>query len=93
MELEGIEQSGEQCMLQATKLEGLGPSKLFEIKVPDIEHSVTRHGVNLLGSGLTLVQYFLTMLPFFPFGVVMHILCHYMLEVYNLLFDISEFYN
>jgi hypothetical protein len=34
-----------------------------------------------------LVQYFLTMLPVLLFGMVMDILCHYMLEVSDLRFD------
>ena len=40
----------------------------------------------LLGSGIALVQYFLTMLPFLLCGMVMYILCHCMLEVCDLLF-------
>ena len=35
---------------------------------------------------LALVQCFLTMLPFLHFGIVMYILCYYMLEVCDLLF-------
>lgn len=35
---------------------------------------------------LTLVQYFLTMLRSLPFGIVVYILCHYMLEVCDLVF-------
>lgn len=31
--------------------------------------------------GLELVYYFLTMLPFRPFGMMMYILCHEILEV------------
>ena len=38
---------------------------------------------------LALVQYFLTMLPSLHFGMVMYILCHYMLEVCDLLFDLD----
>ena len=37
--------------------------------------------------GLVLAQYFLTMLPYLHFGVVMYILCHDILEVYNLIND------
>ena len=37
--------------------------------------------------GLALVQYFLTMPPSLCFGMVMYILCHYMLEVCDLFFD------
>lgn len=36
--------------------------------------------------GLALVQYFLTVFPFLPFGMVMDILCHCRLEVCDLLF-------
>ena len=36
---------------------------------------------------LALAQYFLTMLPYLDFGMVMYILCHYILEVYDVLFD------
>ena len=37
-----------------------------------------------LSFGLALVQYFLTMLPSLHFGIVVPILCHYILEVCNL---------
>ena len=40
-----------------------------------------------LAFGLVVVQYFLTVLPSLCFGMVMYILCHYMLEVCDLLFD------
>lgn len=43
----------------------------------------------LLVSGLALVQYFFTMRLFLPFGMVMRILCHYMLKIYDLLFDFT----
>lgn len=44
--------------------------------------------------GLTLVQYFLTMFPFLHFGVVMYILCHYMLQVCDLFdLDLIEDYS
>ena len=36
--------------------------------------------------GLVLAQYFLMMPPFLSIGMVMYILCHYMLEVCDLLF-------
>lgn len=38
-------------------------------------------------SGFALVQDLFTTLPFLPFGVVMYILCCYMLEVCDLIFD------
>lgn len=42
-----------------------------------------------------LVQYFLAILPFLHFGMVMYILCHYMLEVFDMLFDFdfTGYYN
>lgn len=39
------------------------------------------------GFCLALIHYFFTMFPFSPFGMIMFILCHCMLEVCNLLFD------
>ena len=42
--------------------------------------------------GLSLVQCFLTMFPSLWFGLVMHFLCHYMLEVCDLFFDF-DFYR
>lgn len=49
----------------------------------------------LLEFSLALVQYFPTMSPFFPFGMAMYILEHYMLEVYNLVFgfDFTQGYS
>lgn len=41
---------------------------------------------NLLVFSLALVQYFLIMLPFLSFGMVMCILCHYILEVWDFFF-------
>jgi len=38
------------------------------------------------GFSLALAQYFLTVFPSLPFGTTMHILCHYILEVCDLLF-------
>lgn len=35
---------------------------------------------------LPLVQHFLTVLPSLPFGIVMSVLCHCILEMYILLF-------
>lgn len=40
----------------------------------------------LLGFSLSLAQYFLTVLPSLPVGMVMYILCHCMLEICGLLF-------
>ena len=36
--------------------------------------------------GFSLIQYFLTVLSSLCFGAIMYILCHDMLEAYNLLF-------
>ena len=47
----------------------------------DIRHGHAEFGVTPLGFELALVENFLTMLPFLPFGMVMYILCHCMLEV------------
>lgn len=40
----------------------------------------------LLGFGVALVQYLLAMLPFLTCRRLMHILCHCILEEYDLLF-------
>ena len=53
----------------------------------NIRHGDAEYGVCLLVFGLALAQYFLTMFPFLPFGIIMYFLCHYMLEKYDLLFD------
>lgn len=47
----------------------------------------------LLGFSLALIQYFLTLAPFLSFGMVMHILRHYMLEVCDLLFNFIGDYS
>lgn len=41
----------------------------------------------LLVFSLALAQCFLAMVSFLPFGIVMYILYHYMLEVWDLLFQ------
>lgn len=38
----------------------------------------------LLGFILALIQYFLTMPQFLPFGMVMYVLCHCILEICNI---------
>lgn len=40
----------------------------------------------LLSLDLVLVQYFLTILYFFLFGLVMNFLCHYVLEICDTFF-------
>ena len=47
---------------------------------------------SLLIFGLALVRYFLAVLPSLCFEIVMCILCYYMLEVCDLLFDF-DFYR
>lgn len=54
-----------------------------------LEMELQDFGFALLDFCLALVQYVLTMPQFFPFGMVMYILCHCMLEVCNLLFDFT----
>lgn len=41
----------------------------------------------LLAFYTALSQYFLTVVPFLSFGIVMHILCYYILEVLGLIFN------
>lgn len=43
----------------------------------------------LLGCCLALVQYFLSVAQFLPFGMAMYILCHCMWEARNLLSDFT----
>lgn len=68
-------------MSQSTKLEG----------VRDLKSTMTsnRKMQNLefagLVLGLALIYYFFTVLPFFPFGMVMYILCCCMFKVCDLL--------
>lgn len=47
----------------------------------------------LLDFRLSLVQYLLTVPQFFPLGMIMYILCHCMLEGYNLLLGFRWGYN
>ncbi|KAL6092948.1 hypothetical protein STEG23_001047, partial [Scotinomys teguina] len=42
----------------------------------DIRHGDAEFGVSWLNFSSDLVQYFLTMLPFLPFGIVTYVLCH-----------------
>ena len=70
-------------MLQSTKMKGVGKHKgalTSDMEMQSLEFA-------LIVLGLALVQYFLTMLPSLCFRMVMYILCHYMLEVCDLLFD------
>lgn len=72
----------ERSVLQSTKLTGVGDLK--SVLTSDMEMQSLEF-VQLIFS-LTLVQYFLTMPPSLCFGMVMNILCHYMLEVCDLYF-------
>lgn len=59
----------------------------------DIGHGVSGFGVCAAGFGLTLVQYFLTMLLSFRFGIVMYFLCHGRSINLLLAFDFTGHYN
>ena len=66
--------------MQSIKLKGVGDLKnawTSDMKMQNLK-------LDLLVFSLALVQHFLTTLP--SFGMVMYLLCHYMLEVYDLLF-------
>jgi len=52
---------------------------------PDSRRGDAEFGVRPAGSGL-LWSSVSSYRPFLPFGIVMHILCHYMLELCNFLF-------
>lgn len=67
-------------MLESTKLNGIGNQK--SILISDMELQSLEFAQ--LVFVLALVQYFLTILPPLPFGMVMYILCHYKLEACNL---------
>ena len=68
----------ERSVLQSTKLKGVGDLKSHQtLEKQNLE------SVQLIFC-LALFQYFLIILPFIPFGMVMYILCHYMLEVCDL---------
>lgn len=70
--------------MQSVKLDRQSPLKL-KSQTLDLERWDLLFA--LLGSGLSLVLYFLTMPPIPLFQIVMHNLNHYMLEVCNLHFD------
>jgi hypothetical protein len=75
-------------VLQSTKLKGVGDPKstlTSDMEMLSLESAP-------LGFGLALVQYFLTMLPFLCFRTVIYILCHYMLEVSDLVFFIYFYF-
>ena len=69
-------------MLQSTKLKEVGDLK--SILTSDMEMQC----LEFAGFGCALDQYFLTVCPSIPFGMVMHILCQCMLEVCGLDFTV-----
>ena len=72
----------ERSVLQSTKLKGVGDLKTAltsDMEMQSMEFAQ-------LDFSLDLVQCFLTMFVFLPFGMVMNSLCHYMLEICDLLF-------
>lgn len=72
----------EKC-ITVSKDGGVGPS---DMELPSSEFT-------LLDFGFPLVQYFPTIPPFLPFGMVMHILCHWRLELCDLPFDFTRGYS
>ncbi|EGW10137.1 hypothetical protein I79_024307 [Cricetulus griseus] len=77
--LTGVEPVQERSVLQSMKLKGVGDLK--SILTTDTEMQSLEF--TQLIFGLSLIPYFLIM---FPFGMVMYILCHCILEVCDLLF-------
>lgn len=61
-------------------------SVLSDTELQDLEFA-------LMDFGLSLVQYLLTISQFLPFGMVVYLLCHCMLEGDNLLLDSRWGYN
>lgn len=72
----------ERNVLQLGEMKGVGDLK--RVLTSDMELQSLEFAQQVFG--LALVQYFLTMFPFPHFRMVMYILCHYMLEVCNLLY-------
>jgi hypothetical protein len=61
--------------------------KSWRSKEPfDIRHGDAEFGVRPAVFQSCLIQYFLIMFSFFPFGMAMYILCHYMLKACDLIF-------
>lgn len=66
-----------RSMLELTKLKRIGDRKnALDIKMQNLEFA-------FLDSRLAFVLYLLTQFPFFCFGMVIYIQCHYMLNVLN----------
>lgn len=76
-------------MYVASNPERAEPSKPFGSQVPEVTHGATGLGVCPAGFRSCLVQYFLTMPLFFPFGMGMYIQFHCTLGVCNLSFDFT----
>lgn len=76
-------------MLQSTELKEAGG--LRSILISDMEMQSLELVPRVFC--LVLVQYFLTMLPFLPFGTVTYILCHYVLEVRDLFFFFFNYFD
>lgn len=74
-------QSQREARAGGIKAGRVGPSKplISHMRLQNLEFS-------LLGFRSWFVPYFLTMLPFVPFGMIVHILCHHILDVCNLIF-------
>ena len=73
----------ERSVLQSTNLKGVGDLKTI---VTLVRHGDIESGDCTAGFCRALIQYFLIILLFLHFGKVIYILCHYMLEVCDLLF-------
>ena len=72
-------------MLQSAKLKGIGYLKSVLISGMQMQSLEFPQ----LAFGLAVVHYFLTMFQSLCFGIVMYILCHYVLEICNLIFDFN----
>lgn len=82
--------TGSRTSLRGMYLAG-GKAVMAEIFKPfDIRHGVSGFGVCLLSFSFALVLYFFTGPHLFPFGMVMYILCQFMLEVYNFFWILQD---
>lgn len=69
-------------MLKLTKLKGVGNLEYY------LKYEDTESGVCPVGFQPCLVQYFFTMLLFLSFGMLIYLLCHYILKICDLLLDL-----
>ena len=74
----------QRSVLWSTKLKGI--EDLKDSFALEMEMQVEVFPAGIFFFGLDLIQYFFTMLPFLPFGIVIYSLYHYKLEVCYLLF-------